>query len=374
MRIEAYTYRDAGDGDWRFSRVDFGRVNLLVGATSSGKSRLLNTIFNLGRFVASNQYMNGSWDLTFEHLSHMYRWQLESTSEGEAKTVVREILDEVAPEPAFSLVQRDPQKFIFMGKDLPKLPSHQNSVTLLANEERIKPIHQAFSSILRRNFDIFGLGDATALTPVPLNLLKELRKTNDLDKLRRADLPLSCNLFLLSEFFKPVYSAISESYKSIFPFIADIAIRDITEIHKAVSIPGKVPVFCISEHKVAKWISIDNLSSGMKKVLLILTDIFLLPEGGVYLIDEYENSLGINAIEFLPSFILTVEKNLQFFITSHHPYIINKIPVTDWYVFHRRGSEVQIKPGRDLAERFGKSKQQAFVQLINDPFYLHGAE
>lgn len=55
-------------------------------------------------------------------------------------------------------------------------------------------------------------------------------------------------------------------------------------------------------------------------------------------------------------------------------YIINKIPVNDWYIFHRRGSEVSIKHGEELIQRFGQSKQKAFIKLINDPFYTEGVE
>ena len=112
----------------------------------------------------------------------------------------------------------------------------------------------------------------------------------------------------------------------------------------------------------------------MQKVLLIITDIQMLPNGGVYLIDEYENSLGLNAIEFLPTYLLELEKDMQLFITSHHPYIINKFPVKNWYVFHRTGYEVKIKYGEELVTRFGISKQQAFTKLINDPFYTEGKE
>jgi len=102
--------------------------------------------------------------------------------------------------------------------------------------------------------------------------------------------------------------------------------------------PGKTPVFCIKEKSINKWVECNQLSSGMQKVLLILTDTFL------------------------------------FIITSHHPYIINKIPVENWFIFHRQGSEVSIRYGDWPKERFGKSKQQAFIQLINDPFYNKGIE
>ena len=113
----------------------------------------------------------------------------------------------------------------------------------------------------------------------------------------------------------------------------------------------------------------------MQKVLLILTDVFTLPkDGGIYLIDEYENSLGINAINFFPSVFSEAETDSQFIITSHHPYIIGNVPVRDWIILHRNGINVIVKEGRELEEKFGKSKQAAFFQLINDPFYTEGVE
>ena len=62
------------------------------------------------------------------------------------------------------------------------------------------------------------------------------------------------------------------------------------------------------------------------------------------------------------------------FVTSHHPYIINNIPVRNWYVFHRKGNEVTVKHGDELISKYGKSKQEAFIQLLNDCFYIRGIE
>ena len=113
----------------------------------------------------------------------------------------------------------------------------------------------------------------------------------------------------------------------------------------------------------------------MKKVLLILSDIFILPkEGCIYLIDEYENSLGVNAINFFPSVLYEAAEKSQFIITSHHPYIIGNVPVKDWTILYRKGNIVYVKQGDELEEKFGKSKQKAFIQLINDPFYIEGVE
>ena len=107
----------------------------------------------------------------------------------------------------------------------------------------------------------------------------------------------------------------------------------------------------------------------MQKVLLLLTDITTLIDNSIYMIDEYENSLGVNAIDFLPDFLAEYSGSNQFLITTHHPYLINNMPINNWRIFHQTGSDVIIKDGAEIAERYGKSKQQAFIQLLNDPYY-----
>jgi hypothetical protein len=54
--------------------------------------------------------------------------------------------------------------------------------------------------------------------------------------------------------------------------------------------------------------------------------------------------------------------------------LINNIHPENWFVFHRKGPEVIIKHGTELTKSLGKSKQQYFINLINDPFYTEGIE
>jgi hypothetical protein len=374
MRIISYEYQDVAEANWHFLPVTFGKMNLLVGGTSSGKSRLLDTIFDLGRFVAANEFHLGSWDLIFEIDSRRYHWTIRSQTREHAQLVTSDHLFQVTPDGEIPLVDRDTDHFVFRGKDLPKLPRNQTSIRLLADEETIKPIHSGFCSIRRRHFDRDALQGAAAFSTIPYNLAAQIKQKTDLDIFRDMDLTLSTTLSLLSEYFQPTYATICEHYKAIFPFITEISIRDAAQIHPNIGLPGKAPLFCIKEKSVDRWLPLEGLSSGMQKVLLILTDLYVLPNGSIYLIDEYENSLGINAIEFLPTVFLTLEKDLQLFLTSHHPYIINRVPVANWYVFHRSGSTVRIKRGEELQQKYGRSKQSAFIQLVNDPFYLEGAE
>ena len=377
MKILEYHYQDVDEPGWDFASVKFGKINLLVGDTATGKSRLLHTIFNLGRFVAAKEFKNGSWDMVFEHGGITYTWSLKTEKrEDERKPgiVVRDYLWRHDQNQLTPLVERDSNSFSFAGKQTPKLPPSETSISLLQEEQAIKPVHQAFSIIQRRLFNQDALSAASSLHTLPKRVIDTMEEKKDLLKLFTAQMNLSANLFVLWKYFHDIYSQIVENYRKTFPFIQEARVEEFTKLQPDVPVGGQFPVFTIQERGSNRWIPVTEFSSGMQKVLLILTDIFILPNGGVYIIDEYENSLGINAIDFFPQFVLELEKDIQFFITSHHPYIINEIPPTNWYVFHRNGMQVSIKYGEELAEKFGRSKQQAFTQLINDPFFAQGVE
>lgn len=374
MKILSYECQSFEPTPWHFSKVDFGKINLLVGDTATGKTRLLNTIFNLCGFAAANQLVLGMWEILFQHHTKTYKWVLETEKMDGEDTIVKDNLSEITDGGEQSIIARSQTSFTFRNKEMPKLSKKETSVWLLKEEEEIKPIYEGFSSILRRRFHQEALIKASEYQSIPPGLIMKIEKQRDLKLLFNSDLGLSASLYFLSEYFEDLFNKICGIYKKVFPFIAETKLLDLSELNKNISVPGKLPVFCTKEKRIDKWVGITDLSSGMQKVLLILTDLFMIPEEGIYIIDEYENSLGINAIDFFPSLLMEIEKNIQFFITSHHPYIINKIPVHDWYIFHRRGAEVSIRHGEELVQRFGQSKQKAFIKLINDPFYTEGVE
>ncbi|MGB3265930.1 MAG: ATP-binding protein, partial [Microcoleus sp.] len=85
--------------------------------------------------------------------------------------------------------------------------------------------------------------------------------------------------------------------------------------------------------------------------------------------DEFENSLGINCIDVVTDLIVE-NRNIQFILTSHHPYIINNIGMEHWKIVTRQGGVVTVKDAKDL--NLGKSRHQAFTQLINLEEYSEG--
>ena len=377
MRIISYEAGGETKNELKFSKMNFGKMNLIVGDSATGKTRLLNTIFNGAIFVVRKEHklFLGYWDMILEHSSNQYHWVMETAkSEGDEEgKIVKEHLSIIEGDTKNVLVERTYDSFIYKGDELPKLSPRESSISLLQDEDLIKPLYKGLSLIMRRNFSGPSLQEETSYQTVPQNFLKKIKKTKDLYDLFSSNLNLSCILYILSEIFNDIYEKVCSQFKAIFPFVTDVKILEADRF--GFHFPGIVPIFALKEKFHNKWIQLNEFSAGMTKVLLILTDIFRLPEEGVvYLIDEYENSLGISAINFFPNVLFESESPSQFIITSHHPYIIGNVPVKDWIILHRKGNNVLIKQGNELEKRFSKSKQKAFIQLINDPFYSEGVE
>lgn len=377
MAILSYKFEDTGEAGFHFSKIDLERLNLLVGATGSGKTRLLNTIFNLALFAVGKRPLMGSskWDLEIEQQGKRYRWEIESEVVKKGECVVKqETLSLVRNEGNIEIVRREGSDFYYRGKKLPKLSRTQPSIFLLKEENDLDVLNESFGTVLRRYFWGDQLSNAVKYGFLANEFVEKVEEEKDIRTLFGVEIDVSAKLWVLSKAFPKIYSIIYENFLKVFPFVQSVKLADLKEVSSKGSLPGIVAAFSIKEKSVGDWIYLDQLSSGMQKVLLILTDICTLPVGATYLIDEYENSLGVNAIDFFPNFLDEFETNAQIIMTSHHPYIINNIDPKYWFVFHRKGSEVKIKYGKEYAEKLGKSRQKYFVQLVNDPFYTEGVE
>jgi predicted ATPase len=116
----------------------------------------------------------------------------------------------------------------------------------------------------------------------------------------------------------------------------------------------------IKEKGIDDWFT--NISSGMLKTLMYISELYLLPENSLILIDEFENSLGINCLDSVMELIASNHSS-QFMIASHHPYIINNISPANWKIVTRHGSNVIVKNAKDF--HISDSRQKAFIDLIN---------
>jgi predicted ATP-dependent endonuclease of OLD family len=375
MKLLQYESISPTGNDFNFDATRFERVNLLVGDSGTGKTRFLNTIVNFFKQLTSNKVsFIGKWNVKFESDGKIYTYKLsvvQSVKSPREKTIEYE---ELATDTGAIFIRSD-GKITWNNTEMPRLSSDQSCFSLLENDI-ITPIYINMKKIIARRFsgnelaNNFQLG--TIISNSPNNQVPpHIKKLGDL-----AVEPIDFHnkMYILQKMMPQGYNKVIALIKTAFPFIQDAGVQDIMKVLPNFQGALNTHIFCIRERNIEKWIATNDISSGMQKIFLLILDVFLLQDAGILLIDEYENSLGVSAINFLPDLIETISQNCQFIITSHHPYIINNIPIESWKVFHRDGVSVHITDGTILKEKYAKSRQDHFIQLINDPLYNGGID
>lgn len=351
-------------------------INLLVGDSGTGKTRLLNTIFNFSRQLISEKVLfPGQWDIDFEMNNKTYNYQLDVVDDPNSpgqKIVNKEKLENLSD--GKTLVIRSGNKLEWKNETLPKIGKDVSSIYLFREEDDIAPIYYGFKRVIARRFSLDALSSNFNFNFISHDRANKIIEKKNLQALLDDDINFHTRISLLKIIDLKKYEIATGLFKEVFPFIESFEIAPLNKILDTMPVQVNAVSFMIKEKDIASYIPVNDISSGMQKIFLLILDIIILDEDGILLIDEYENSLGINAINYLPELILSITNKCQFIITSHHPYIINSIPIESWFVFHRKGHKISIKSGAEFKEKYGKSKQQKFVQLINDKFYLDGIE
>jgi len=311
--------------------------------------------------IAEGESLNGvKWDVTFSAENDLiYRWEgeFETKKEGMNETEEFKIVYEKLKSEQSVIVERLFSKIILKGEKTPKLSPFQSVIRILNQEESIAPIYKALE-----NITYSGPYDGGLLFS-PMDPSFEDMLTKDILNMK---LPLKFRLFFSYKNDPETFEKIRQHFIAIFPYTEDIKVEPDRKYKDAVSFWIQ-----IKEKGVMNWIEEHRLSSGMLRVLTHLSELYLLPEGSVILIDEFENSLGINCIDALTE-NLSEDRNLQFIITSHHPYIINNIGMKHWKIVTRKGNTVTVRDASDF--NLGKTKHSAFMELLQLEEYSDGIQ
>jgi predicted ATPase len=147
-------------------------------------------------------------------------------------------------------------------------------------------------------------------------------------------------------------------YLDIFPSVDDLRVRRSDEGDRALL------RLEIRERGIPHWIDQSSISAGMLRTLIHLHEFLFAPAGTVIVIDEFENSLGVNCLPVLTELMLQ-RTDCQFIVTSHHPYVIGNIPMSTWRVVQRHGSVVRLLPAQEIPRLRGGSRLDAFTRLLN---------
>ncbi|MBD2390074.1 ATP-binding protein [Aphanizomenon flos-aquae NRERC-008] len=372
MKIQSFKFSNNKE-NWHIEEVKFEDLNLLVGGSGVGKTRILKAL-NLICDIAKGRNRNLDdleWSINFSHLGQNYRWELKSSSikneeifinlnESEQTEIVYEKLVRYDDDSEIEILLRSGLDSKFNNEKLPKLKRTESAITLLSEEDLIIPVRQAFKQLIF-NFEtrqkwMIGLG----YDPAKMELLDEIKlNAYDFQEYFAGDPPV-LKAFCLQKFFPHLFNEIKEYYIDIFPELKDVRVSS-----KRDSDGDFLLFFEIQENGLEDWIPQQRISSGMFRTLIFLIEVISAPKESVILIDEFENSLGINCMAELTDFLLDKSPDVQFILTSHHPYIINNIPWKTWQIVSKSGNKVRVKKASDIPALDTASSLDKFTQLIN---------
>lgn len=366
MQIKKLEYHDK---KYKWELVDMNflpNINLLVGVSGVGKTKIIQAIYNL-KYIANGASLNGvKWNIFFIGDNNFeYTWSGEFETR-ESTISINESSEEDEPVKLINeklvcenkvLIERQDSEIIFNGNKTPKLSPFESVVELLKQEDAIAPVKESLDKIILTDS---RSGDRAWRLPV--SIFKKFEKTS-LSELQKSSLPVPIKLSILYRTIPEEFNKIKENFISIFPNISDIKIDIIKDDDIPIALSKLLKdanTISIKEKGVKNWI--ENISSGMFKTLMYISDLYLSPENCIILIDEFENSLGVNCLDSVTELVLK-NKKIQFIITSHHPYIINNVSPAYWKIVTRKAGLVTVKNPEEF--HISQSRQKAFIDLIN---------
>ena len=367
MRLRKLFYKNNTTG-WNVNEVRFDRLTLLVGASGVGKTQILRAINSL-KTIANGHSVNGAeWEVEFVENGASYSW---SGCFDKLKPKIEDIYHFTETDCAVLretllvdnriVIERNNSVITYEGNPTVKLDANKSVVDLLKEEENVAPVANAFQKIY-----YFLDSDESGLKISPSVDVAQKAKLNVKQVKKQKGLSPFEKLFLLKINGLEEYQCILDDFKSIFPLVEDIDFaigaffNDLT-----------IPILKIKEKDVDSWIFQQDVSSGMLRTLSQIVMLTLADSGDVFLIDEFENGLGVNCINQLADLVMNPSEDIQVIMTSHHPYIINTIPFECWKIVTRSGCDVTVHSADELNIGI-RSKHEAFMQLLQSNAYKTG--
>ncbi len=341
-------------------------VVLLVGASGVGKTHILRAIDQISQ-IANGQCFRGiSWSVVFECCNGLtYRW--EGCFDGVDNGSRTRLLSELITCDGVEIYKRDGNDCYFDGVQIVSLLSVQSAVYLLQEESLLSVLQREWTEQLFIESDKDALHSDRMLSDYID--YDESERLATVDEIRESNLPIETKLFLSYKYCKELFQEIEATYTDIFPYVESIKIEPLETDCRLPLHAERLPHIQIKERGVEKWISQNELSAGMFLTLLHIARSFLSPVGSVILIDEFENSLGVNCLNYLTTEVIGGDSRIQFIVTSHHPYIINNIDPKYWRLVTRSAGAISADP-----VDMGRSNHDNFIKLINHDRYMDGID
>lgn len=357
-------------------RIEFQRLNLLVGPSAAGKTQILKVLSDFLQVAAYGRaiYSACRFRIGFQMDENPYaddgavrsfQWEIETgeayTMQGEDERPAHQIISEQLTSGHEELFSRREEEIKI--QDYDRIPAIAKDKSILYVFQGNKPF-DSIAEDMRLVASLYKQG--VAFEPIPVkwvgDLVKAFQDTKQPSEdfrfhmLAESVMPIGVDIHLAKMHMSDLFDAFLMDVQDVFPEI------EMIDIYPSAVYPGK---YVIRVQIDGRWIEQQDISSGMLRTMWIFALLHFRCRHTTILFDELENSLGVNCLDSVVERIRmkAAEEGTQFILTSHHPYIINQIPTADWLLISQDKGIITGKKAADVG--IGKTSRDQFVALLN---------
>lgn len=361
----------------------FEDLTMFVGTSGAGKTTIMNAIYTVIHIAKGNSSPGDHWNISFvDNSGRQIQWEGrfsesieldQSDEDDEVEEEVSIVENELLHIDGVLVFKRDANSIVYNGVTLPLIDKYKSLIYLMRDDDLIEVVFDSLSSVKIASNNSREFTNNTAL---------QLVRNETCEKNEKLFKEKSLNIKQFSELFpeltcreKIYYSYNSDRssfdefeflYTSIFTNVEKIIVEKISDIRARTN---RSAIFIRLELVDGTIIDQGAMSSGMFKTLTILAELMFSSDKSILVVDEIENSLGVNCLPDILDLIQSIRS--QCILSTHHPKIVNNIPPSKWRIVSRKGGEISTYKAESIKK--SSSNHDKFLQLINSEIYLAGA-
>lgn len=352
--------------------VEFGSLNALVGISGAGKTTIIVGLQKLVQIAQGAKSHSFQWNLSFiDDLDRKIEWSGELSSPSSVTDEGAEYghyLAEILEIDGVKVISRSEDNIQYNGITLPKLDSLTSLIYQFRDEDGIADVYESLNSMTIVDVDSNDFSRPKVAPLINAKIHEEIIDSgfDSIKEISKKYKGIKCRekIYYAFKFDKNRFDDFIFAYSSIFPSVKTIEPRLIEAITD--DSEEKRNLIYIDMHmESGEVVNQHSISSGMFKTMMILAELYFGNNKSPIVIDEIENSLGVNCLSDVLSEMEVTEN--QIILTSHHPKVINMIPAKFWSIVSRKGNVIFTKKAESIIG--STSSHDKFIQLINSKLY-----
>lgn len=369
MKLVSLKYSEnvGHDREWILNELTLGDKNLIVGRNSAGKSRTLFVLASLSRALSTSNYVlprsckyQSKW-INSAGSFYSYEYEVEESSITLERLTIDNIVYIDRNETGFGTIFYEKVNggthLQFQSPDTEFVLAKRRDVL---QHSFVEPIH-LWASELRHFFFGSAFGKEQLAIFVPHMPPIDERDSNQVVALFRN---------AVRDFGDPFLNSVLEDMRQLGYNLHSIELGFPVSVDPLIVPPG-LNCIRVLENGVRGHVDQLTMSQGMYRVLALLVNInyLLLKRASTcVIIDDIGEGLDFERSCKLIDLLRhkAEASNVQIIMSTNDRFVMNEVPLSEWTVLHRVGSEVHVSNYHNSKEKFDEFR---FTGLSNFSFF-----